>query len=232
MVGAPEEATAGAAAADAVAAAPPAPAGGATATAAALRREGDVWRVEFEGRTRFVKDAKGLRHLALLLDNPGVEFHAVDIVGAADGGAVRGGANVAGDGDVAARRAGDGDAGALLDPQAKREYRARLEDLRADIEEAEAFNDPERAARAREEMEFIARELSSAVGLGGRDRRAASNAERARVNVTRAVKGVIRRIAAEDESLGRELETTVHTGYFCRYEPDPRRPVAWQVDGG
>jgi hypothetical protein len=52
------------------------------------------------------------------------------------------------------------------------------------------------------------------------------------VNVTRAVKGVIRRIAAEDESLGRELETTAHTGYFCRYEPDPRRPVAWQVDGG
>jgi tetratricopeptide (TPR) repeat protein len=208
------------------------PAAGGPPGAAALRREGDVWRVEFEGRTRFVKDAKGLRHLALLLDNPGVEFHAVDIVGAAEGTAPRGRAGVAGDADVEARRAGDGDAGALLDPQAKREYRSRLEDLRAEIEEAESFNDPERAARAREEMEFIARELSSAVGLGGRDRKAASNAERARVNVTRAVKGVIRRIAAEDESLGRELETTVHTGYFCRYEPDPRRPVAWQVDGG
>jgi hypothetical protein len=202
--------------------------------AAALRREGDVWRVEYDGRTRYVKDAKGLRHLALLLDNPGVEFHAVDIVGAAEGTAAAPGAraSVAGDGDVEARRAGDGDAGALLDSQAKREYRTRLEDLRAEIEEAESFNDPERAARAREEMEFIAHELSSAVGLGGRDRKAASNAERARVNVTRAVKSVIRRIAAEDESLGRELETTVHTGYFCRYEPDPRHPVAWHVDGG
>jgi hypothetical protein len=196
-----------------------------------LRREGDVWRVEFEGRTRYVKDAKGLRHLALLLDNPGIEFHAVDIVGAAEGTAAAGRTGAVGDADLEVRR-GDGDAGALLDPQAKREYRARLEDLRAEIEEAEDFNDPERAARAREEMEFIARELSSAVGLGGRDRKAASNAERARVNVTRAVKGVIRRIAAEDESLGRELETTVHTGYFCRYEPDPRRPVTWQVDGG
>jgi non-specific serine/threonine protein kinase len=201
---------------------------------AALRREGDVWRVEYEGRTRFVKDAKGLRHLALLLDNPGVEFHAVDIVGQTEGTTAAPGArgSAAGDSDVEARRAGDGDAGALLDPQAKREYRSRLEDLRAEIEEAESFNDPERAARAREELEFIGRELSSAVGLGGRDRKAASNAERARVNVTRAVKGVIRRIAAEDESLGRELETTVHTGYFCRYEPDPRHPVTWQVDGG
>ena len=209
----------------------PAQAAAADGLTASLRREGDVWRVEFEGRTRFVKDAKGLRHLALLLDNPGVEFHAVDIVGAAEGTTAAGRAGVAGDADVEVRR-GDGDAGALLDPQAKREYRARLEDLRAEIEEAEDFNDPERAARAREEMEFIARELSSAVGLGGRDRKAASNAERARVNVTRAVKGVIRRIAAEDESLGRELETTVHTGYFCRYEPDPRHPVTWQVDGG
>jgi hypothetical protein len=222
----PEAATAAAATAPV----PPADAapGGATG---ALRREGDVWRVEYEGRTRFVKDAKGLRHLAMLLDNPGVEFHAVDLVGAAEGTTRAPRPDAAGDADVAVRL-GDGDAGARLDAQAKREYRARLEDLRADLEEAESFNDPERAARAREEIEFIARELSSAVGLGGRDRKAASNAERARVNVTRAVKGVIRRIAAEDEALGRELETTVHTGYFCRFEPDPRRPVRWQVDGG
>jgi tetratricopeptide (TPR) repeat protein len=221
----------------AAAASGPAPgAGDAVGTTAAhggsLRREGDVWRIEFEGRTLYVKDAKGLRHLGLLLSHPGVEFHAVDIVGAAAGSVPGGGraeAKAAGP-DLEIRR--EGDAGALLDTQAKREYRARLEDLRADIEEAEEFNDPERAARAREEMAFIAQELSSAVGLGGRDRRAASNAERARVNVTRAVRGAIKRIAAEDGSLGRELETTVHTGYFCRYEPDPRRPVTWAVDGG
>jgi tetratricopeptide (TPR) repeat protein len=210
-----------------------APAQGALdAHVASLRREGDVWRIAFEGRTLYVKDAKGLRHLGLLLSHPSVEFHAVDIVGAAAGSVSGGGraeATAAGP-DLEIRR--EGDAGALLDTQAKREYRARLEDLRADIEEAEEFNDPERASRAREEMAFIAQELSSAVGLGGRDRRAASNAERARVNVTRAVRGAIKRIAAEDASLGRELETTVHTGYFCRYEPDPRRPVTWQVDGG
>jgi hypothetical protein len=210
----------------------PEPGPAAAVATAVLRREGDVWRVEYDGRTRFVRDAKGVRHLALLLGHPGVEFHAVDIVGAAEGRAPAAPGAGAADSDLEVRRAGDGDAGALLDPQAKREYRSRLEDLRAEIEEAESFNDPERAARAREEMEFIAQELSSAVGLGGRDRRAASNAERARVNVTRAVKTAIRRIAADDEHLGRELETTVHTGYFCRYEPDPRRPVAWQVDGG
>ena len=70
-------------------------------------------------------------------------------------------------------------------------------------------------------MEFIAHELSAAVGLGGRDRKAASNAERARVNVTRALRREIRRIADEDAGLGRELETTVHTGTFCRLRARP-----------
>ncbi|HEX7299172.1 MAG TPA: hypothetical protein VF257_09195, partial [Solirubrobacteraceae bacterium] len=195
---------------------------------AALAREGDVWRLDYEGRVLRVRDAKGLRHLALLLAHPGVEFHAVDVARGGEGGAAPAGLEAEG----LAVRAGTGDAGPALDARAKAEYRARMEDLRAEIEEAEAFNDPERGARAREEMDFIAQELSSAVGLGGRDRRAASDAERARVNVTRALKREIRRIADEDARLGHELATTVRTGTFCAYQPDPRRPVTWDVDAG
>jgi hypothetical protein len=195
---------------------------------AELVREGDVWRVAYEGRVLRVRDAKGMRHLALLLANPGVELHAVDVATAGEGGAPA----VHAEAEGLSVRAGTGDAGPALDAQAKAEYRTRLEDLRAEIEEAEAFNDPERAARAREEMDFIAQELSAAVGLGGRDRPTASAAERARVNVTRALRREIRRIADEDARLGRELETTVRTGTFCAYEPDPRRPVTWHVDAG
>lgn len=83
---------------------------------------------------------------------------------------------------------GTGDAGALLDAQAKAAYRRRLQDLRADADEAEAMGDGERAARARQEIDALAHELARAVGLGGRDRRAAAPAERARVNVSRAIK--------------------------------------------
>lgn len=202
----------------------PAPAEG--PAAAVLAREGDVWRLDYEGRVLHVRDAKGMRHLALLLANPGVEFHAVDVANAGEG------TSAGAEADGLSVRAGTGDAGPALDAEAKAQYRTRLEDLRADIEEAESFNDPERAARAREEMEFIAQELSSAVGLGGRDRRAASASERARVNVTRALRREIKRIADEDARLGRELETTVRTGTFCAYEPDPRQPVAWDVRTG
>jgi hypothetical protein len=98
-----------------------------------------------------------------------------------------------------------------------------------DLEEAERFNDVERAARLREELDFIAAELSRAVGLGGRDRKAGSAAERARVNVTRAIRGAVRAIAEHDARLGHHLERSVKTGIFCTYDPGPPGPDTWRV---
>ena len=81
-------------------------------------------------------------------------------------------------------------------------------------------------------MDFLVRELAGAVDLGGRDRRAASSAERARVSVTKAIRATVRRIGEHDPNLGRELEATVRTGTFCVYQPDPRHPLDWHVDAG
>ena len=127
-------------------------------------------------------------------------------------------------------RADAGDAGPALDAQAKAAYRTRVQELRDELEEAESFNDPERAARAREELAWIAEQLTGAVGLGGRERRTGSDAERARVNVTRAIRAALRRVGERDAELGRHLQGTVRTGTFCSYEPDPTEPLAWTVD--
>jgi hypothetical protein len=62
----------------------------------------------------------------------------------------------------------------------------------------ERFYHPERAGRAREEIEFLAAELAAATGLGGRDRKAASNAERARVSVTKAIRTTLKRVEEHD----------------------------------
>ncbi len=62
--------------------------------------------------------------------------------------------------------------------------------------------------------------------------KAGSHAERARVNVTRAIRSTIKRIAGYDTRLGRELGSSVRTGTYCVYEPDPRRPVRWVIDAG
>jgi hypothetical protein len=197
---------------------------------AVLRREGDVWAMGTDGELFRLRDAKGLVHLAQLLSRPGEELHALDLVAHAEGGmdprAIAG--SVAG--ELSVRAGGQADVGPTLDAEAKRSYRDRAVELRDELEEAESFNDPERAARAREELAWIAEQLTGAVGLGGRDRRTGSDAERARVNVTRAIRAALRRVGERDEELGRHLQGTVRTGTFCSYEPDPSEPLAWTVD--
>jgi hypothetical protein len=195
---------------------------------ASLRHEGEAWAFDYEGRAVHVRDTKGVRYLATLIANPGLEIHAIDLVGGPGRGTES--ARTAADAGLDVRATGAGDIGPALDPGAKDAYRRRLEELREELEEAEAWADPERATRAREEMDFLAQELASAVGLGGRDRKQGSTAERARVNVTRAIRSALKRIAELDTGLGRELEATVRTGTFCAYEPDPRHPMVWRVD--
>ena len=119
--------------------------------------------------------------------------------------------------------------GPLLDAEAKVAYRARLDELAADLAEAQEFNDLERAAMIDAEIDALVTELSRAVGLGGRDRRAASAAERARLNVTRALRSAIDRIAAAHTELGQHFRVTVRTGSYCVYQPDPAATPPWEL---
>src|SRR5204862_6810629 len=121
---------------------------------ASLPREGDFWTFKLGPRSVRVRDSKGVRYIAFLLTSPGVEVLAMALAAAdappgAPGRLARDGDRLELGGPEAA------DAGPLLDAAAKEMYRGRLEDLREDVEEAESFNDPERAARAREEIEFL-----------------------------------------------------------------------------
>jgi tetratricopeptide (TPR) repeat protein len=190
-------------------------------------RSGDYWTIGEEGSRFRLKDAKGLRYLARLLSAPDMEWHAADLVSDGGASAAAGPAAIAGEAEP---MVGLGDAGAILDDEAKRSYRERIEELREDLAEAESFGDPERASRSREELEFVAAELAGAVGLGGRDRKAASSSERARVNATRAIKLAIQRITENDEGLGRHLAAAVRTGTFCSYVPEPRARVEWTLE--
>jgi hypothetical protein len=176
---------------------------------ARLRREGDLWSVACESELTRLKDTKGIVYLLELLRHPGREFHALDLGGA--------------------EHLRTGDAGELLDADARSAYKARLEELHGELDEAEEFHDIGRTARLREEMDVLAGELARASGLGGRVRKAGSDAERARLNVTRALRKVVRKIQAECPVLGRHLDRSVQTGLFCAYEPDPTFPVEWEL---
>ena len=193
---------------------------------AELRRIGDVWTITSQGRSIHLNDGRGVRLLALLLERPGSEMHSLDLVAAVDGVVANGPLIERSGGQETAGRFGvQGGAGPALDARAKDDYRERVAALEAALAAAESRRDAAAAASAREELAFVRRELSSAVGIGGRDRETGSHAERARINVTRAIRSTLKRIAGYDKQIGAELEAGVKTGTFCVYRPDPLHPL-------
>lgn len=169
-----------------------------------MTRAGDSWSISYGNVEFHLKDVRGVRLLAKLVDEPGREFHVLDLSGT---------------GRAPAEARDRGDSGEILDEEARRQYRARVMALREELEEAESWNDPGRARRAREELDIIEKELSRAVGLSGRERRSGSAAERARVNVQRRIRDAIGRIESYHPELAEHLDRAVRTGMYCVYEP-------------
>ena len=136
-----------------------------------FRKEGEYWTIAFGQEVSRLRETKGLLYISCLLRHPGVEFHVLDLVQ----GAVQSAALQAQEGlpdreeDLA--KAGIhvgslGDAGEMLDHQARAAYRLRLSELREQFEEAKQFNHLERAAEVEREIDALVAELSRAVGLG------------------------------------------------------------------
>ena len=172
------------------------------------RREGEFWTAEYEGTVARLKDSKGMRDIALLLSTPGREMPALDLVRRHVGPA-----------------APEGHAGELLDDRARNEYKARIAELQAEIDDA--ATDPDRAADAREELDALADQLSAAYGLGGRARRAGDPAERARKAVTERIRDAVAKVGREHPALHRHLKASIKTGAYCSYQPE--RPTVWQL---
>jgi hypothetical protein len=167
--------------------------------------EGEYWAISHDGATFRLRDSLGLQYLARLIAEPGRSIHALELSGAKpEPGDVQDG----------------GDAGEMLDETAVARYRDRLGDLRDELQEAESFGDSARAERMREEIEFLTSELSRAVGLGGKRRRAGGAAERARSAVQRRIRNALERIAQSSPALAKKLEHAVKTGNYCVFRPE------------
>jgi len=176
---------------------------------------------------------KGLHHIAYLLRHPGQQFDARVLV--APAGDPLGGAAVTGQGVVIdlvgeeLNLGGRGDAGPLIDAKARFAYKRRLADLREELAEAERFNDPGRAEKAREEIDFLTTQLAAAVGLGGRDRKVASASERARLTVTKRIKDALGKVRESHPALGDYLAGHIKTAYLCAYVPETDRTISWEL---
>ena len=194
---------------------------------------GEYWTVGYAGKAFSLKASKGLAYIHRLLRHPNEEFHVLDLLSGAGTIVIPESSNAetsSSDSSLTIGRLGD--AGEMLDSKAKQDYKRRLFELREGLEDARQLGNCDRAAELESEIDFLAQEISRAVGLGGRNRRAGSAAERARLNVTRAVKAALQKISEREASLGALLDRRVKTGLFCSYSPDPRASQSWQFAPG
>jgi len=202
-----------------------------------FRKEGGYWTVGYGAHAVPLKDARGFWYIANLLRHPSTEFHVLDLYGGitsqreedetsqtvrrlpqADEDLEKAGIHIT----------GLSDAGEMLDEQAKVAYHRRLSELRQELEEAKELGKFARAGQAEAEIDALTRELSRAVGLGGRNRRAASASERARQSITKSIKSALDRIAQSEATLGDLLSRCIKTGTFCSYQPHVDFPIAWE----
>jgi len=194
------------------------------ATIEAVRREPDVfrrsdgvWTIALHGTVLYFRHYRGLALIAQLLRHPGCALHVLELTSA-----VPGPEHVIGPSPGARRD----------DPESfDRERLRACEQQRAALieerEEAAHNNDIGRAALVTAEIERLAGEVREAMALIDQPSGAGSPAERARVTVQKAIGLALRRIALRDTAVGRYFATTVRTGTWCSFTPDPRFPVAW-----
>ena len=166
----------------------------------AIEQEGEYWTIRRHGVICRVRDSRGMRMLAQLINAQGRELHVLELSGAF-------------------APVDRGDAGPALDARAREAYRVRLRELQFELDEAEAQHDAATCARLTNEIEQLQAAITQAFGLGGRARSAGSAVERARVNVQRRIAHALAHIDKAHPELGRHLHARIKTGIFCVYEP-------------
>jgi hypothetical protein len=120
-----------------------------------------------------------------------------------------------------------GDLGPAIDDTAKRAYRRRLNDLEERIDRA--VLDGHDPAALVDERDALVAELARSLGLHGRARLVDADAEKARVNVTKAIATVLKALDAAHPPLAAHLRSAIRTGSSCAYLPDPASGVVWRV---
>jgi TolB-like protein/Tfp pilus assembly protein PilF len=171
-----------------------------------FRKNDALWHLCFDGTSVQLPEIKGFFDIARLLAAPGEEIHCQTLMG---------------------RPVETGLETDVIDEKARKAYGARIETLRAEIDEAEANNDLIRAEGLNKELDQLIEHLSRAMGLGRRTRQINPTHERARAAVTWRIRAAIRKVAESHAALGRHLGNSIKTGIRCTYAPE--KNVQWEL---
>lgn len=176
----------------------------------AFVREGQHWRVAFEGSVALLDDTVGVRHLARLLASPGQKIRCDSLL-----------ALLAGEPQAPPI----GPAEKASDARALRAYQARMEELAGELIAAQTAGDGERILTLTEEYEKLGEHLRTVTGKNGQSRREVDGLERARQAVSAAIRRTMKVLKGAHLGLWRHLYKHLKVGLVCEYSPDP--PVTW-----
>jgi len=203
-----------------------------------FRKEGKYWKVFYGGTAFHLRDSRGLRYIAYLLRHPGVEFNAADLskktasqreedeTGESSLSVSWGHADRERLAMISERLVSD--AAEMLDDRAKLAYGRRLSELSKLRVQAEMLGNVELAEQIQQEIDILKKGLSGASGRSEHGP-ATSASERVRVNVSKSIKSVLKKLSQNNAGLGDILSRSIRTGLFSSYQPDPDFPVAWDV---
>lgn len=177
-----------------------------------FRRVDAGWRIAYGGRSIVVGDRAGLWFIYQLLSRP---HHAIPAIYLSTAGLSPAEARLS--------RLDD----PVLDATARSEYVDALTTIEEELARTFDEGETERRAQLVAERGVIRQQLRVSTRLAGRPRSFAHDAERARLNVTKAIDRAINEIGKASPELAGHLRRSIRKGSSCVYVP--AEEIAWKV---
>ncbi len=175
-------------------------------------RQGDFWRLVFDGKEAIVKHLLGNVYIAEVLRNPQKPISAAALcaLGTKREDPPRGGPTYK-----------------VSDKEALVAYRNEWTELNRRMDEAKRNDDMAAQERIAQELADLAERVKKDAALGGRAREFPDDKKRARSSVAHAIRKSLRAIKEVHTPLWQHLKAHLHTGASVRYTPDGH--IVWQT---
>lgn len=173
---------------------------------------GPMLKFIYAGKSCYQPRQKGFLQIRFALARPWNATHILE-------------ADALGCGD-AWRAAATATADPLCDPETLAAYRERWSEVLAEMADAERCGDPGRLEIAQIEKQALEEHLAGAVGLRGRSRNFAGDAENARMRVKNTISRALKKFAKDHPPLWRHLDCSLQTGMYLMYAPE--QPISWE----
>ena len=191
-----------------------------------FRKEGEIWRIAFADKSISLKDAKGLQYIAFLISHARKPFHVLDLIAEVEGSSSELDDKIYGrmsreqlnnDHHLSISRTGN--THEILDYEATKSLKNKLNYLKEELAKAEGNNDEGWMSKLREEIEVIEKQLVNAYRPSGQLSNFTDSGDKARKRVANAITRSLKKIEKENIHLWRHLNSFIDKGFRCSYDP-------------